>query len=170
MQHHLKIHLRKLYELKPYEFNNRRHSPEQIEQIANSIKEFGFVQPIVIDRAGIIVAGHGRYMAAAHLGLIEVPTVVLEELSAEQIRLYRILDNKLQNDSRWDYNNLELELGDLEDLGLKVGGWGLDKLLPTFEMPEPEVDDSPEKEKPTALVCCPACEHTFDPSLHKVKL
>lgn len=115
-------------ELIPYEFNSRNHSEEQINWIANSIKEFGFNQPIVIDKANTIIAGHGRYLAAKKLSLAKVPVVRKENLTELQIKAYRILDNKLQNDSTWAFNNLELDLGFLEDNGLNLADWGLDTL------------------------------------------
>lgn len=125
-------------ELIPYEFNSRNHSEEQINRIANSIKEFGFNQPIVIDKTKTIIAGHGRYFAAKKLGLANVPIVQKDDLTELQIKAYRILDNKLQNDSSWAFNNLELDLDFLEDAGLNMAEWGLDSLRDLF--PEPEVE------------------------------
>lgn len=115
-------------DIKPYEFNNRRHEEEQIERIARSIREFGFNQPIVVDENGVILVGHGRLFAAQKLGLSTVPVVTIADLNDEQKRAYRILDNKLQNDSTWNFNNLDLELGWLEDQGFDLKEWGLDGL------------------------------------------
>jgi hypothetical protein len=109
----------------PYEFNNRNHSDEQIARIAKSITEFGFNQPIVADADGTVIVGHGRLYAARMLGLTEVPVVTLADLTDAQLRAYRILDNKLQNDSSWHFNNLELELGYLEDNGFELEPYGL---------------------------------------------
>jgi ParB-like chromosome segregation protein Spo0J len=119
----------KLSSLIPYEFNNRNHKEEQVDRIANSIKEFGFNQPIVIDESNIILIGHGRHLAALKLGLKEVPALQLKNLTEAQKKAYRILDNKLQNDSTWSFDNLELELGFLEDEGFNLEEWGLDDLL-----------------------------------------
>lgn len=124
----MQIQSKSLDKLIPYEFNNRNHSEEQVDLIANSIKQFGFNQPIVIDESNIILVGHGRLLAAQKLGLKEVPIVQLKDLSEEQKKAYRILDNKLQNDSTWNFNNLELELGFLEDEGFDLEAWGLDEL------------------------------------------
>jgi len=111
-----------------YEFNNRNHSDEQINRIACSIKEFGFNQPIVIDENNIVLVGHGRLYAAKSLNLDKVPSYKITGLTEVQKKAYRILDNKLQNDSTWQFDNLHLELGFLEDNGLDLEEWGLDSL------------------------------------------
>lgn len=134
----MKIETAKIGDLIPYEFNNRVHGEEQVDRIANSIKEFGFNQPIVVDESNIILVGHGRLAAAKKLKLKDVPILRKAGLSETQKKAYRILDNKLQNDSTWDFNNLELELGFLEDNGLDLESWGLDDLRDLF--PEPEVE------------------------------
>lgn len=125
----------------PYEFNNRNHSEEQVNRIANSIKEFGFNQPIVIDESNIVLVGHGRLFAAKKLGLDKVPVLKKSGLSEAQKKGYRILDNKLQNDSTWSFDNLELEFGFLEDNGFELEPWGLDDLRGMFPEDEPEVTD-----------------------------
>lgn len=101
-------------ELKPYKKNAKKHSKEQVEQIANSIKEFGFTQPVLIDKNNCVVAGHGRILGAKKVGLKEVPTLCLDDLTEEQIKAYRLADNKL-NESEWDFNLLDEELGMLSD-------------------------------------------------------
>src|SRR3990167_2454248 len=95
-----KTEKRKVAELKPYPKNAKKHPKKQIEQIAASIKEFGFNQPVVIDKQNIIIVGHGRYEAAKLLKLEEVPTIMVD-LTDEQARAYRLADNKL-NESDWD--------------------------------------------------------------------
>jgi DNA modification methylase len=127
--------------LKPYEFNNRSHPEEQVERIAHSIKEFGFNQPLVVDVQDNIIVGHGRFLAAKKLGLSHVPCLMIDELTDEQIRAYRIIDNKLQNDSSWLLNNLELELGWLEDNDFDLEKYGLDDLQDLFPEDEPEVEE-----------------------------
>lgn len=124
--------------LVPYDLNNRKHSAEQVERIARSIKEFGFNQPIVIDEDSVILVGHGRLLAAEKLGLKEVPVLQLHNLSEKSKRAYRILDNKLQNDSEWDFGSLSVELDFLESQGVDLEGWGLDDLKSMF--PEPEIE------------------------------
>lgn len=99
----------------PYDFNNKEHDKEQVNMIANSIKEFGFLQPLVVDANNIVVVGHWRLLAAKELGMDKVPCVKVEDLDEEQIKKYRILDNKL-NESGWDEKNLKQELDILEDM------------------------------------------------------
>ena len=94
-QQDLEIIFRPRAELKPDPGNPRRHSKKQIRQIANSIRVFGFNVPILIDRDGHVIAGHGRLLACRELGMDEVPTVCLDHLTPEQIRAFRIADNKL---------------------------------------------------------------------------
>lgn len=112
----------------PYEFNNRKHNETQINRIANSIKEFGYNQPIVVDEDNIILVGHGRLHASLKIKLKEVPIVRKIGLTDSQKKAYRILDNKLQNDSEWDFDSLNLELDFLEDNGFDLPSWGLDEL------------------------------------------
>lgn len=131
----MKIEEKPIDSVSCYEFNNRIHTASQVELIARSIKEFGFNQPIVVDEKNTILVGHGRYLAAKSLGHKTIPCVQLTNLTQQQKAAYRILDNKLQNDSTWDFNNLELELGNLEDEGFNLESWGLDALL---EMIAPE--------------------------------
>lgn len=105
----------KVSNLTPYIRNNKEHDKEQVNMIANSIKEFGFNQPLVIDWDNVVVVGHGRLLAAKELGMEEVPCVRMDNLTEEQINKYRILDNKL-NESDWDVLNLKEELDGLEDM------------------------------------------------------
>lgn len=128
----MEVNLVSISALIPYEFNARKHDQTQIDRIANSIKEFGFNQPIVVDESNIILVGHGRVEAARKLGLDKVPVVKKEGLSEAQKKAYRVLDNKLQNDSTWDFGNLDLELGFMEDNGIELEPWGLDKLKSLF--------------------------------------
>ena len=123
----------------PYEFNNRNHDQQQVDRIANSIQQFGFNQPIVVDDDNVILVGHGRLLAAQKLGLKKVPVLKKTGLTETQKKAYRILDNKLQNDSTWSFDNLELELGFLEDNGFELEPWGLEELRDLFTPEEPEV-------------------------------
>jgi site-specific DNA-methyltransferase (adenine-specific) len=109
-------------ELKPYKKNAKKHSKEQVEQIANSIKEFGFTQPVIIDKHNSVVAGHGRILGAKKAGLKQVPTVCLEDLTEEQIKAYRLVDNKL-NESEWDDVLLAQELEELDKEQMKLFGF-----------------------------------------------
>ena len=100
--------------LTPYENNAKQHPDEQVEHIANSIREFGFRQPIVVDADNVVVIGHGRLMAAKKLGLETVPVVRADDLTEAQVKALRLADNKT-NESEWDFSALESELDDLAD-------------------------------------------------------
>lgn len=118
--------------LKPYDKNPRTHSATQIERLVESLKEFGFTNPILIDEKFNIIAGHGRLEAAKILGLETVPTIKLDHLSPEQRRAYVIADNQLALNAAWDDELLQSELNALSEIGydLTLLGWGED--LPTF--------------------------------------
>jgi ParB/RepB/Spo0J family partition protein len=113
----LNIQYRRIDTLQPDPANPRRHSRKQLEQIAESIKVFDFIVPVLIDRDGKIVCGHGRTQAAAALGMREVPTICLEHLSPAQIRAFMIADNKLTENASWDDRLLAEQLRDLSLLG-----------------------------------------------------
>lgn len=127
------IQLVDINSLTPYANNPRTHSPAQVDMLVNSLKEFGFVNPILTGDDGQIVAGHGRLMAALALDMKTVPVVRLSHLTAEQKRAFVIADNQLALNSGWDDALLQQELAALGDVGfdLTVLGWGDD--LPTFE-------------------------------------
>lgn len=114
-------------ELKPYKKNAKKHPKEQVERIANSIKEFGFTQPVLIDKNNCVVAGHGRVLGAKKAGLKQVPTICLEDLTPEQIKAYRLADNKL-NESDWQYNLLDEEIQELleQDVDMYLFGFDID--------------------------------------------
>lgn len=116
--------------LVPYSQNARTHSDEQIGQIAASIEEFGFVNPILVDSESGIIAGHGRLLAAQSLGMENVPVVVLDHLTPEQKRAYILADNKLALNAGWDEQLLVFELTALqgEDFDLSLLGWSEDEL------------------------------------------
>ena len=103
----------RLQELRPYEANAKKHDDRQIKNVAESIRQYGFVQPLVADRNGVIVIGHCRFLAARMLGLQEVPCVCVDDLTPEQVNALRLVDNK-SNESGWDYDLLAAELGTLD--------------------------------------------------------
>lgn len=100
-------------ELKPYERNTKKHEQKQIDNLAESIKQFGFIQPIVIDKDNCVVIGHCRLLAAKKLEMQTVPAVCVDSLSDEEVKKLRLLDNKL-NESEWDFNILAKEIADLD--------------------------------------------------------
>ena len=114
----------RLAELKPYERNARTHSDEQVEQIAKSIEEFGFLNPVLIDEQKNIIAGHGRIMAAQKLGLTEVPCLYVEGLTEEQRRAYILADNRLTELGGWDVELISAELKDLKAAGFDIDETG----------------------------------------------
>lgn len=136
--------------LTPYERNAKLHSPEQVRKIADSIREFGFISPCLIDREGNVIAGHGRILAAQELGMTEVPCVYVEGLTEAQRRAYILADNRLTELGEWDTELLDLELKELKEMDFDVAFTGFDVDL---DLPEPvEVDDDnfdPDKEVPT---------------------
>lgn len=134
------ITTRKVDELIPYIRNSRTHSDEQVAQIAASIKEFGWTNPILVDGEGVIIAGHGRLLGARKLGFTEVPTIELRDLTEAQKKAYVIADNRLALNAGWDNEMLTLELGELAAEGYDLDLLGFD----TKELEallEPEVVD-----------------------------
>lgn len=113
----------KLDSITPYGKNAKKHDKRQINNVAESIKQYGFVQPIVVDRDGVIVIGHCRALAAKKLGMEEVPCVCVDDLTPEQVNALRLVDNK-SNESDWDFDLLKVELPEL-DLSAFDFDWGL---------------------------------------------
>lgn len=134
----LNITYRPIKELKPYKKNAKKHTKKQVEQIANSIKEFGFTQPVIIDKHDCVVAGHGRILGAKKAGLKQVPTVCLDELTEEQIKAYRLIDNKL-NESEWDSDLLKQSLDEIMEMDMEAFGFELDVMEDVTMEVEPEV-------------------------------
>ncbi len=144
-------------DLIPYARNSRTHSPEQIQQIAASIREFGFTNPVLIDDAGGIIAGHGRVMGAREVGLHAVPCIRLGYLTEAQRRAYVIADNRLALNAGWDNALLSLELADLQGDGfdLELTGFSedeLDRLLAEDEEPGGAGDPDAAPEPPATPV------------------
>jgi DNA modification methylase len=129
--------------LKPYEKNAKKHPRVQVEQIANSIKEFGFINPILIDENYNIIAGHGRLLGAKQLNMSEVPCLFVEDLTETQKRAYIIADNKLTETGEWDTEILREELTALKDLDfdIELTGFDLADLDFGFEEEEKEVEE-----------------------------
>ncbi len=143
----------KINDLVPYARNSRTHSEEQVTQIASSIREFGFTNPVIIDNQNNIIAGHGRVLAAKKLGIDEVPCVVVTGWTEAQKKAYVIADNKLALNAGWDEKMLSLEFDELQELGfdLDLTGFSGDEILAIKPLEETvgltdedEVPDAPE--------------------------
>ena len=133
----------KIDKLIPYARNSRTHSDAQVAQIAASIKEFGFTNPVLIDETGSIIAGHGRVMAARKLAITEVPSIRLTHLTEAQKKAYIIADNKLALNAGWDDEMLAVELADLKDMGfdLDLIGFSTDEIKLLFGNLDDVLDD-----------------------------
>lgn len=146
----LTVTMRTVADLTPYARNARTHSDNQVAQIAASIQEFGWTNPILVDEAGGIIAGHGRLKAALALGYPEVPTIAVTGLTAAQKRALVLADNKLALNAGWDRDLLAAELSDLRELGaeLRVVGFAEDELQAIFSRPPnaglTDPDEAPE--------------------------
>ena len=153
----------------PYARNSRTHSDEQVAQIAASIKEFGWTNPILIDGESGIIAGHGRLLAARKLGMKEVPVIHLSGMTETQKKAYIIADNKLALNAGWDDELLKLELDELHDEGFDMGliGFNADDLSKLMGFDEEiEAPESSAKEinpDDYKMGCtCPKCGFEFD--------
>ncbi len=153
-------------DLIPYARNSRTHSEAQVAQIAASIKEFGFTNPVLIDEEGGIIAGHGRVLAARKLSMDEVPTIALEGLTKTQRKAYVIADNKLALNAGWDEELLSLELGDLnlDDFKIELLGFDANELNLAMGLGAdfmPGTEDDQGKLDELAPIICPSCGHEF---------
>lgn len=139
----MRIENRRLAELTPYLANAKKHDAAQVANVAESIRQFGFVQPVVVDRDGVIVIGHCRALAAEKLGMVEVPCVCVDDLTPEQVNALRLVDNKT-NESPWDLDLLAAELPKL-DLSAFDFEWGLQAQL-NDEVVEDDYSPTPPAE------------------------
>lgn len=163
-----KLVWRNVADLIPYARNSRTHSDEQVAQIAASIKEFGWTNPILTDGDNGLIAGHGRLLAARKLGHKEVPTIELTGLTDTQKKAYIIADNKLALNAGWDDEMLKIEIADLlaDGFTLSVLGFDTDELqklldVPDFE-PATEEDQGKLDELDPKWIACPHCGKEFD--------
>ena len=144
-------------DIKPYK-NNPRLNEEAIPYVMNSIKEFGFKNPIILDKNNVIVAGHTRLESAKRLDMKEVPVIYADDLTKEQIKAFRLADNKVSEKSMWDYTKLDEELDDILNI---------DMSLFDFEnIEETNLDDffedNNKKEKESKLIECPYCHKPIE--------
>lgn len=147
---------KKVSELKAYE-NNPRKNDNAVEAVANSIREFGFKVPIVIDSNNVIVCGHTRLKAAIQLGMETVPCIVASDLTEEQIRAFRLADNKTNELAEWDFEKLNLEIEGIENIDLGDFGFEVGDSIKWDDVPE--LDEESYEEPSHDRLECPKCHH-----------
>lgn len=155
----MEIVVKNVEDLIPYE-NNPRNNENAVKYVAESIRQFGFKVPIIVDADDIVVAGHTRLKAAKELGITEVPCVVADDLTEEQVRAFRLADNKVAEIASWDSELLDFELGEID--GFNMDDFGFIELSDIdvddfFEEPEPKEEKEEEKKE----VQCPHCGMYF---------
>jgi ParB-like chromosome segregation protein Spo0J len=141
--------------------NNPRNNENAVAAVAASIKEFGFKVPIVIDDDNVIIAGHTRLKAAKMLGMQTVPCVIADDLTEEQIRAFRLADNKVGELAGWDFDKLNAELEALSEMDMSAFGFVMSDDVDIDEFFE-ESEDSDPKEKEPKRVQCPHCGEWFE--------
>lgn len=134
----LKVEYRNIADLNPYE-NNPRLNDGAVDAVAASIKEFGFKVPIVVDSDGVIVTGHTRLKAAKKLGLDSVPVIVADDLTPEQVKAFRLADNKTGELAQWDLDKLDIELDGIDEIDM--GDFGFDMNLEVEDDDVEPIDD-----------------------------
>lgn len=152
----MEVVYRKRGDLVPYE-NNPRKNDGAVDAVAASIKEFGWKVPVIIDKDNVVVAGHTRLKAAEKLGIEDIPCIVADDLTDDQLKAFRLADNKVSEFSSWDYDKLRAEIADLD---LDMGQFGISLTdVPDFSDYFSEAD---EKEKKPKQYTCPCCGRTFE--------
>lgn len=152
----MQIIYKRLRELKPYEKNPRKND-DAVQYVAKSIEQFGFKVPMVIEHDGTIVCGHTRFKAAQELDMDEVPCIIADDLTDDQIRAFRLVDNKVGELATWDNERLQIELDeiagiDMSGFGFAVGDVDIDQLF----------DGKEEKTAAPKMVTCPCCGKEFE--------
>ncbi|MCC0739353.1 ParB N-terminal domain-containing protein [Clostridioides sp. ZZV14-5902] len=152
-----------LEDIKPYE-NNPRINDNAIEKVVNSIKKFGFNNPITVDKNYVIVTGHTRYEASKILNLKQVPCLVLKDLTEEEIRAYRLADNKTGEFSDWEFDKLTKELVEIENIDMSTLGFNIQMFEDLGVLDSDFILDEEleEKEKKGKSVKCPCCGEEFE--------
>jgi ParB-like chromosome segregation protein Spo0J len=148
----------RLDQIKPYK-NNPRKNDEAVQAVANSIREFGFKQPIVVDADGVIIVGHTRYKAAQMLGLETVPVLVASDLSDEQAKAYRLADNKTSELAGWDFTALAKEMAGID---MDMSEFGFTEAFDDSVLDDLFTEAEP-KEKEPQKIRCPHCGEWFEP-------
>ena len=152
----MEIVFKNIKDLKPYK-NNPRNNEDAVQYVMNSINEFGFKVPLVISKTGEVIAGHTRLLASERMGLEKVPCIIANDLNDEQIKAFRLVDNKVSEISSWDWIKLEKELDEIE----------LDMTAFSFQNDDFDIDDffnekSEEKEKKKRTIICEHCGHEIE--------
>lgn len=161
----MQIIYKKIDEVIPYE-NNPRKNDEAVDYVAKSIKEFGFKVPIIIDKDNIIVTGHTRLKAAKQLGLKEVPTIMADDLTEEQIKAFRLADNKVSEFANWDFDLLNFELDDISNINMEE--FGFSEVNIDWDNVEDLTEENYEEPQHNMLEC-PKCHH-IDRDIHFKKV
>lgn len=169
-KHNLIIETWEVERVKPYDRNPRRIPQSAVDKVAASIRTFGWRQPIVVDKRGVIIAGHTRALAAQALGLSHVPVHVANSMTAKQARAYRLADNRVGEESSWDLDALAIELTDFAGDADVLDAIGFDNaelahfLKATPDVSELELDDAPRLDVLGDEVKCPQCGHSWQRS------
>lgn len=152
-----------LEDIKPYE-NNPRNNDNAIEKVVNSIKEFGFNNPITVDKEYVIVTGHTRYEASKILNLKQVPCIILYGLTEEEIKGYRLADNKTGEFSNWEFDKLTKELAEIQNIDMGSLGFNIQIFedLGVTDLDFILDEELEEKEKKVKTVKCPCCGEEFE--------
>lgn len=156
-----------LDKIKPYD-KNPRYNDGAVDAVARSIEEFGFQQPLVLDKDNVIIVGHTRYKAAQKLQLETVPCIIADNLTEEQVRAYRLADNKVGELAKWDFELLQQELDDVIDLDMSDFGFDMEPVDIDWAKVEELSDETYDEPKKTMLKC-PVCNHV-DSSNHFMKV
>lgn len=157
----------KIEALKPYEKNPRRND-EAVKYVAKSIEQFGFKVPLVIDKNNVIVAGHTRYKAAKELGIDTVPCIIADDLTDEQIKAYRLADNKVSEKAMWDFEMLGAELDELVNFDMQDFGFVVEDMDIDWAGVE-DLSDKNYEEPQKEMLQCPHCNHV-DSKTHFMKV
>tara|TARA_R110000796_G_scaffold80286_1_gene177754 strand:- start:565 stop:1107 length:543 start_codon:yes stop_codon:yes gene_type:complete len=170
MDNELVVEYLPLKSLIPYALNSRTHSDAQVAQVAASIKEFGFTNPVLIDESNGLIAGHGRLLAARCLGMDVIPTIRLKGLTEAQRKAYVIADNQLALNAGWDLDLLKVEVDGLSELDFDINLLGFDddfltKLIDSTDInfdPSTEDEQGQLDELDPKWIDCPHCGKEFD--------
>lgn len=155
----LKIIYKNIDELMPYE-NNPRINDNAVDAVAKSIEQFGFKNPIIIDKNDVIIAGHTRLKAAKQLGLKRVPIILADDLTKEQVKAFRLADNKVAEIADWDYEKLENELA---EINIDMSDFGFSVPIEDINISDDDfLLDEDLKEKEPKKIKCPYCGEEFE--------